>query len=208
MYTRDDTMTPYNLTSYDRYELERDLADFLNPVDIHRVMSAFDLAEEVHHNQKRNDDSPYFFHCARVCKILLKEINVQDPDILIAGLTHDVLEDSPTLTQEVLAYNFGEYAAFIVHILTKNLDEQRIDPDAIERAHLELLAKSPSDCLIIKLAARLDNFRCLDFHLKRNPLVYVNRTNELYLPLADSSNNSYLQKLSEELKKERNKFLG
>jgi len=201
-------MIPYNLTSYDRYELERDIADFLNPVDIHRVMSAYDLAEEVHHHQKRNDDSPYFFHCARVCKILLKEINVQDPDILIAGLTHDVLEDSPTLTQEVLAYNFGEYAAFIVHILTKNLDEQRIDPDAIERAHLELLAKSPSDCLIIKLAARLDNFRCLDFHLKRNPLVYVNRTNELYLPLADSSNNSYLQKLSEELKKERNKFLG
>jgi (p)ppGpp synthase/HD superfamily hydrolase len=138
----------------------------------------------------------------------LKEIHVKDPDILIAGLTHDVLEDSPTLTQEVLAYNFGEYAAFIVQILTKNLDEQKVDPESIERAHVELLAKSPSDCLIIKLAARLDNFRCLDFQLKRNPLIYVNRTNELYLPLADSSNNVFLQKLSEELKRERNKFLG
>jgi (p)ppGpp synthase/HD superfamily hydrolase len=138
----------------------------------------------------------------------LKEIHIQDPDILIAGLTHDVLEDSPTLTQEVLAYNFGEYAAFIVQILTKNLDKQKVDPESIERAHVELLAKSPSDCLIIKLAARLDNFRCLDFQLKRNPLIYVNRTNELYLPLADSSNNAFLQKLSEELKKERNKFLG
>ncbi|MFM8455562.1 MAG: HD domain-containing protein [Ignavibacteria bacterium] len=201
-------MIPYNLTSYDRYDLERELTDFLDPIDIHRVMSAYDLAEEVHHNQKRNDGSPYFFHCARVCKILLKEINVQDPDILIAGLTHDVLEDSPTLTQEVLAYNFGEYAAFIVQILTKNLDEQKVDPDAIEKAHVELLTKSPSDCLIIKLAARLDNFRCLDFQLKRNPLVYVNKTNELYLPLADSSDNQYLQKLSEELKRERNKFLG
>jgi (p)ppGpp synthase/HD superfamily hydrolase len=112
------------------------------------------------------------------------------------------------LTQEVLAYNFGEYAAFIVQILTKNLDEQKVDPESIERAHVELLAKSPSDCLIIKLAARLDNFRCLDFQLKRNPLIYVNRTNELYLPLADSSNNVFLQKLSEELKRERNKFLG
>jgi (p)ppGpp synthase/HD superfamily hydrolase len=201
-------MTPYNHTGYDRYDLERDLTDFLNPIDIHRVMSAYDLAEEVHHEQKRNDDSPYFYHCARVCRILLKEIHVQDPDILIAGLTHDVLEDSPTLTQEVLAYNFGEYAAFIVQILTKNLDEQKVDPESIERAHVELLAKSPSDCLIIKLAARLDNFRCLDFQLKRNPLMYVNRTNELYLPLADSSNNVFLQKLSEELKRERNKFLG
>ncbi len=201
-------MTPYNYTSYDRYDLERDLTEFLDPIDIHRVMSAYDLAEEVHHDQKRNDSSPYFYHCARVCRILIKEINVQDPDILIAGLTHDVLEDSPTLTQEVLAYNFGEYAAFIVQVLTKNLNEQKIDPESVERAHVELLAKSPSDCMIIKLAARLDNFRCLDFQLKRNPLVYVNKTNELYLPLADTSNNLLLQKLSEMLKKERNKFLG
>lgn len=201
-------MIPYNLTGYDRIDLEKDISEFLNPIDIHRVMSAYDLAEEVHHDQQRNDESPYFLHCARVCRILLKEINIQDPDILIAALTHDVLEDSPSLTQEVLAYNFGEYAAFIVQILTKNLDEQKLDPDAIERAHVELLAKSPSDCLIIKLAARLDNFRCLDFQLKRNPLVYVNRTSELYLPLADSSNNPFLLRLSEELKKERNKFLG
>lgn len=201
-------MIPYNLTGYNRIDLEKDISEFLDPIDIHRVMSAYDLAEEVHHEQQRNDESPYFLHCARVCRILLKEINIQDPDILIAALTHDVLEDSPSLTQEVLAYNFGEYAAFIVQILTKNLDEQKLDPDAIERAHIELLAKSPSDCLIIKLAARLDNFRCLDFQLKRNPLVYVNRTSELYLPLADSSNNPFLLRLSEELKKERNKFLG
>jgi GTP pyrophosphokinase len=201
-------MIPYNQSTYDRYDLEKDLADFLQPVDIHRVISAYDLAEEVHRDQTRNDESPYFYHCARVCKILVKEMQVQDPDMLIAGLTHDVLEDSHTLTQEVLAYNFGEYPAFIVQILTKNLEEQKNDPDAFEKAHIALLEKSPLDCLIIKLSARLDNFRCLDFHLKRNPLVYVNRTTELYLPLADSSKHPVLLKLSEELKKERNKYLG
>lgn len=201
-------MIPYNQSTYDRYDLEKDLADFLQPVDIHRVISAYDLAEEVHRDQTRNDESPYFYHCARVCKILVKEMQVQDPDMLIAGLTHDVLEDSPTLTQEVLAYNFGEYPAFIVQILTKNLEEQKNDPDAFEKAHIALLEKSPLDCLIIKLSARLDNFRCLDFHLKRNPLVYVNRTTELYLPLADSTKHPVLLKLSEELKKERNKYLG
>ena len=201
-------MIPYNQSTYDRYDLEKDLADFLEPIDIHRVISAYDLAEEVHRDQTRNDESPYFYHCARVCKILVKEMQVQDPDMLIAGLTHDVLEDSPTLTQEVLAYNFGEYPAFIVQILTKNLEEQKNDPDSFEKAHIALLEKSPLDCLIIKLSARLDNFRCLDFHLKRNPLVYVNRTTELYLPLADSSKHPVLLKLSEELKKERNKYLG
>ena len=201
-------MIPYNLSTYDRYDLEKDLSDFLQPVDIHRVISAYDLAEEVHHEQTRNDDSPYFYHCARVCRILIKELGIHDPDMLIAGLTHDVLEDSPTLTQEVLAYNFGDYPAFIVQILTKDLNDQKRDPDVVETAHIELLSKSPLDCLIIKLSARLDNFRCLDFHLKRNPLVYVNRTTDLYLPLADSSNHPILLKLSEELKKERNKYLG
>lgn len=201
-------MELYNFTSYSASDLEKDLKEYLNPVDIHRVMSAYDLADEVHKNQLRNDESPYFFHCARVCKILLKELNIQDPDILIAGLTHDVLEDSQTITKEVLEYNFGEYPAFLVQVLTKDLQSQKADPENIEKEHIELLMKSPTDCLIIKLASRLDNFRCLDFQLKRNPLIYVNKTTELYLPLADNSQNRYLIKLSEEIKKERNKYLG
>jgi GTP pyrophosphokinase len=201
-------MTPYNLTTLEAADLEEALSLHLPPIDIHRVMSAYDMAMHVHEFQKRNDDSPYFFHCARVCKIILHELRITDPDILIAALTHDVLEDSQDITPEVLAYNFGDYAAYLVQTLTKDLQRHRTDPETVEQEHLELLRRSSADCLIIKLAARLDNFRCLEYNLKRNPLLYVNSTTELYLPLADSAQNPYLEYLASELRRERNKFLG
>lgn len=143
-----------------------------------------------------------------MCKIVVKELSIFDPDLLIAALTHDILEDSKNLTHEVLTYNFGAYAAYIVQVLTKDLQKQTLDPDTVEKEHIQLLKQSTTDCLIIKLAARLDNFRCLDFNLKKNPLTYINKTTDLYLPLADASKNEHLFVLASEIRKERNKFLG
>ena len=54
------------------------------------------------------------------------------------------------------------------------------DQNGLHKEHINLLKQSTTDCLIIKLAARLDNFRCLDFNLKKNPLTYVNKTTDLY----------------------------
>jgi (p)ppGpp synthase/HD superfamily hydrolase len=62
--------------------------------------------------------------------------------------------------------------------------------------------------MVIKLASRLDNFRCLNFNVKRNPHVYVRNTRERYLPIADASSNALLHRLAEEIRKESNKFLG
>lgn len=198
----------YNQTTYSSSELELDITAYIKPLEVNKVLSAYEMAEHVHQSQIRNDNSPYFYHCARVCKILVKELSIYDPDLLIAALTHDILEDSRDLSHEVLVYNFGPYAAYIVQVLTKDLQKQRIDPESVEKEHINLLKQSTTDCLIIKLAARLDNFRCLDFNLKKNPLTYVNKTTDLYLPLADASNNEYLYVLANEIRKERNKFLG
>ena len=198
----------YNLSTYSSSELELDITSYMKPLEVHKVLSAYEMAEHVHQFQIRNDNSPYFYHCARVCKIVVKELSIFDPDLLIAALTHDILEDSKNLTHEVLAYNFGAYAAYIVQVLTKDLQKQTLDPDTVEKEHIQLLKQSTTDCLIIKLAARLDNFRCLDFNLKKNPLTYVNKTTDLYLPLADASKNEHLFVLASEIRKERNKFLG
>lgn len=201
-------ITMYNQTTYRAAELEKDIISHLQPIEVLKVMSAYDMAEHIHEHQVRNDNSPYFFHCARVCKILVKELGIYEADLLIAALTHDVLEDSKDVTYDVLAYNFGNYAAYIVQVLTKDLHKQKLDSDTIEKEHIELLKKSTIDCLIVKLAARLDNFRCLDVNLKKYPLIYVNKTTELYLPLADTSSHPALLFLARELRKERNKFLG
>jgi len=198
----------YHLTHLTISELEQLLRDTTNPVELNKIVSAYEMAESVHEGQRRRDGSPYFFHSSRVCKILITELGITDSDVLCAALLHDVLEDSDEITRDIIAYNFGEYCAYIVETLTKDLKRQELDHDAVDLEHVERLKHASDDCLIIRLAARLDNFRCLEFDLKRNPLRYINETIERYVPLAEARDNPHLHYLVRELRKEQNKFLG
>lgn len=200
--------TPYNHTYFTQQALESALRDKVDPVELTRVVSAYELAESVHESQVRLDDSPYFFHSTRVCQIILQELHIDDPDVLCAALLHDVLEDSDTITRSVLEFNFGEYVAYIVDTLTKDFSQHGIDPEQTDLEHVHVLRHSSEDCLLIKLAVRLDNFRCLQFDLKRNPMKYITNTLERYVPMAKDSSNPALQKLTTALQQESNKFLG
>lgn len=198
----------YHLTHLSISELEQLLRDKIDPVELNKVISAYEMAESVHEGQMRRDGSPYFFHCSRVCKILIEELGITDTDVLCAALLHDVLEDSEEITRDIIAYNFGEYCAYIVETLTKDLERHEYDRDAVDLEHVERLRHASDDCLIIRLTARLDNFRCLQFDLKQNPLRYISETMERYVPLAEERNNPHLHYLVAELRKEQNKFLG
>lgn len=198
----------YNKTHLTQSELEYLLHDKMSLVDLQRVMSAYEMARSVHEQQTRRDGTPYFYHCTRVCKIVIEELRLYDADLVCAVLLHDVLEDSKQITKEIISYNFGEYVSYVVETLTKDLSAQELNYDAIDKAHAELLKRSSEDCLIVRLAARLDNFRCLEFDLKSNPIKYVSDTSERYLPLAEGSRNHALHILVTEMKMVRNKFLG
>ncbi len=197
---------PYNMTFLSRTELVAALKHRINPVELTKVESAYELAENVHAPLDRKDGSPWFYHITRVCGIVLNELNIYDTDSLCASLLHDVLEDSETVSKNVLEYNFGSYVAYIVETLTKDLSRQRELPDVVDREHVEQLRHASQDCVLIRLAARLDNFRCLEFNLKRNPIKYVNDTIERYTPLARNSNDANLRYLVDQLQKEGSKF--
>lgn len=198
----------YNQTHLTYDELEARLASRSALVAMPRIMNAYEMAQSVHEGQIRNDGTPYFHHSTRTVKILIDELGVVDSDVIIAALLHDVLEDSPTITRGILEYNFGSYVAYVVDTLTKDLKAARHDPDGVDRAYVASLAQASDDCLLIKLAARLDNVRCLAFHLKRNPLIYLRATLERYLPLADASASPGLQYLAASIRQEANKYLG
>jgi len=199
---------PYNLTYLSREELVERLQGNVDPVELNRILSAYDVAASVHESQFRRDGSPYFYHVTRVCKILIDELGVRDPDILIAALLHDVLEDSSELSAEVLQYNFGPRVAQMVQTLTKDLQAHERDPDAVDWQQVERLRHAPPECLLIRLATRLDNFRCLSYDLKRNPLRYIQQTWERYIPLAQQWDDPRLKQVVALLQRERNKFLG
>ena len=198
----------YNKTTLTYEELEARLAARGDLIGLSRVLDAYEMAASVHEFQTRNDGTPYFYHCTRTARILLDELAVYDTDILIASLLHDVLEDSETITRGVLEFNFGSYVAYMVEVLTKDLDRERLDPEAVDIEHADIISKASEDCLMIKLAARLDNVRCLAFNLKRNPLVYLRNTLERYVPIAEGSSSPQLQLLASKIRLEANKYLG
>lgn len=198
----------YNATFLSVEELDARLTSRGMQLLAPKIIDAYEMSRTVHEHQVRNDGTPYFYHSSRVAKILMDELHIYDADTLITALLHDVLEDSKTITKGIIEYNFGSYVAYMVETLTKDLQKARLDADATDLAHVASLKLASEDCLVIKLTARLDNFRCLSFNVKRNPLVYINNTFERYLPIAEATSNKRLHWLASELRKEANKFFG
>ncbi len=199
----------YNETYLPREELEQLLRDRgVTPVDLMKVMDAYDMAESVHEFQKRLDGKPYFWHPSRVARIFVTELNHYDASIVCAALLHDTLEDSNVLTPEIIELNFGSYTSYLVQKLTKDIKAEGVMKDWVEREYIERLMQSSEDARMLKLADRLDTYRCLEFNVKRNPIKYIMQTQEHYFPLAQGSQNARLKYLIKELQKEQNKYLG
>ena len=198
----------YNQIEYTREDLIADVAHELDPAGLTTVLGAWEMASSVHEFQTRADATPYFWHIARVVKILVRELRYLSPDVLAAALLHDVLEDSTLITAEVVKFNFGSYVSYIVEVLTKNIrltGAARLREDA---EYIERLSYSSIDCKIVKFAERLDNFRCLDFGVKRNPFSYIDETATHYFPMAAGENNRMLDYLVAEMKRIKGKMAG
>lgn len=199
----------YNETYLKREELEKLLRDHgVSAMQINKVLDAYEMAESVHEFQKRPDKTPYFWHPSRVAKICVTELYQYDPNIICAALLHDALEDSHVLTPEIIELNFGSYTSYLVQKLTKDIKAEGAMKEWVEREYIEKLMLASEDARMLKLADRLDTYRCLEFNVKKNPIKYIMETTEHYFPLAAGSDNPRLKFLIKELQKEQNKFLG
>jgi GTP pyrophosphokinase len=197
----------YNKTFLSRQELITKLVDLITPVEMNLIVSAHEMAEHIHEFQKRLDGTPYFWHVTRTVKIIVHELKIFDSDIICAALLHDALEDSDILTPEIISFNFGPYISYLVESLTKHFKLTDESKALEEINYLERIKNSSVDCLIIKLAERLDNFRCLQYGVKENPVKYIKETMEEYIPIAEEIDNESIKTLHKLLKIERAKFL-
>lgn len=157
----------YNKTYLTLSDLKYLTQGYVNSLDMIRISGAYEMAQDIHSNKKRNDETPYFWHVTRVAKIIILELKIYDPDIICASLLHDVIEDLPTLKVEVLANNFGIYPATLVGLLSKDISEKDpIKRMLIDAEYIARIANSNLDCKIIRFSDKLDNMRCLEFNLK------------------------------------------
>ncbi|MBI5647239.1 MAG: bifunctional (p)ppGpp synthetase/guanosine-3',5'-bis(diphosphate) 3'-pyrophosphohydrolase [Ignavibacteriae bacterium] len=197
----------YNQVLYSREELIADVSHDIDPAGLTTVLGAYDMAASVHEFQTRSDSTPYFWHISRVARILIRELRYINADVLAAALLHDVLEDSRIITAEVIKYNFGSYVGYIVEVLTKNIRLSGPEREAEDAEYIERLNFSSIDCQIVKFSERLDNFRCMEFGVKRNPFRYIDETEKHYFPMAARENNKMLAYLVAEMKKVKGKLL-
>jgi guanosine-3',5'-bis(diphosphate) 3'-pyrophosphohydrolase len=118
-----------------------------------RVADALMYAIEKHANQRRRDGKPYIAHPIRVAECLRRFGGVDDPDVIIAALLHDIIEDTDCEYDD-LDKRFGRRVADLVAVLSGDmrLPKPQRRAEVIERART-----APVEAQAIRLADRLDN---------------------------------------------------
>jgi GTP pyrophosphokinase len=159
--------------------------DAYPPEEKTEITRAARMAAELHLDQRRESGEPYLVHPVAVAQILVGM--KMDAPTIIAGLLHDVLEDTPIGRKELRA-EFGKDVEALVYGLTK-ISQLRGKSRRVQQAEVmrKMLVAMVRDIrvILIKLADKLHNMRTLE-HLDAETR---KRTAEdcldTYAPLAD-----------------------
>ena len=162
----------------------RDMTEINPKYDDSVIIKAYEIARSLHDGQFRKSGEPYIIHPVAVAKILAQF--GMDNETVIAGLLHDVVEDT-RYTREQLAEDFDEKIADLVEGVTKltNISYDSSEAAQAENFRKMFLAMSKDiRVLIVKLADRLHNMRTLEYMPTEKRKTKAMETLEIYAPLA------------------------
>ena len=166
-------------------ELLECIAKYHPSDDNSAIEKAYRIAKDMHKDQKRKSGEPYIIHPICVA-IILADLEM-DKETLIAGLLHDIVEDTP-MTKEEVAAEFGDEVALLVDGVTKltqlNYDQDKIEVQAESLRKMFLAMAKDIRVIIIKLADRLHNMRTLKFMKPEKQKEKARETMDIYAPIA------------------------
>ena len=160
------------------------IKQYLSPNDCEIIHKAYLYAQTAHENQRRKSGEPYIIHPLAVACILAHQ--KMPIDVIIAGLLHDVIEDTDISLEEI-RMNFNEDVANIVDGVTKIKDLSQLDSaNKYSENQKKLLVASAKDVrvIIVKLADRLHNMQTIQFMNENKQKEIAKETIEVYAPIA------------------------
>ena len=154
--------------------------------DLKIIEKAYNMAREAHKEQKRKSGEPYIIH--PLCTaIILADLEL-DKESIVAGLLHDVMEDT-SVTKDQITKEFSEEVADLVDGVTKitklDYDVDKVEEQAENLRKMFLAMAKDIRVILIKLADRLHNMRTLQYMKPEKQKEKSRETMDIYSPIAD-----------------------
>lgn len=154
--------------------------------DLSAIDKAYNFAKKSHGDQKRKSGEPYIIHPIHTA-LVLADLEL-DKESIMAGLLHDVMEDTK-VTREQMISEFGEEVTDLVDGVTKltklDYDADKVEKQAENLRKMFLAMAKDIRVILIKLADRLHNMRTLQYMTPEKQKEKSKETMEIYAPIAD-----------------------
>ena len=127
------------------------------------IFDAIEFSSKAHRGQFRKGTKiPYIFHPMSVAKLLLEF--AYDQDIVIAGILHDTIEDTPVTADDIRKKFNENIARLVIGASEKNKKDTW---DNRKKETLVKLASAPLDLLALSCADKLDNILSIQRDYKK-----------------------------------------